>query len=133
MKYLFDTNICIYLLGRRDAALLKKASRLAPGSVAVSALTVAELAAGIAIRSTAHEDMGVLTEFLSSFQIIPFDLSDADAYPTVYWNQDRSGKKAHLIDTLLAAQALARDLSIVTNDVRHFRQIPSIRVENWVR
>ncbi|MEX1139142.1 MAG: type II toxin-antitoxin system VapC family toxin [Bacteroidota bacterium] len=130
MKYLFDTNICIYLLNKRDERLLRRVSGLPARSAAVSTLSVAELAAGVALTSGMEQDMATLAEFLSSFEIISFELTDAQTYATVYPVVGRTGKKAHAIDSLLAAQAIARNLSLVTNDLK-FPRIPGMKILTW--
>lgn len=130
MRYLFDTNICIYLLNKSDEGLIRRVSALTPTSVAVSTLTVAELVAGVVSLGEISTAMSRIAEFLSSFQIIPFDVPDAEAYGSVYPVIGRTGKRTNAIDGLLAAQAIARGLSLVTND-RRFPKIPGMKLHTW--
>jgi len=130
MKYLFDTNICIYLLNKSDERLVRRVSSLVPRSVAVSSLTVAELVAGVVDLGEIGNVMSRIAEFLSSFEIIPFEVQDAESYGRVYAAIGRGGKRTNAIDGLLAAQALSRGLSLVTND-RRFPKIPGMKLQNW--
>lgn len=130
MTYLFDTNICIYLLENRDGSLIRRISRLAPRSVAISTLTVAELTAGVALREQVESDMAVLVQFLSSYEILPFDLADAEAYGRVFHAAGKIVKRVNPVDGLLAAQGLARNLVLVTND-RKFPRVAGLTVDCW--
>ena len=73
MNYLLDTNICIYVINRKPAAVLKKVQARQPGQIAISTITVAELEYGVARSRYPDRNRLALLEFLLPFMILDFD------------------------------------------------------------
>jgi tRNA(fMet)-specific endonuclease VapC len=131
MQYLLDTNICIYLLNGRSERLIEKIVSFDVSDIAVSIVSVAELMYGVSKSTKVEENRLTLMKFLSPFQLLEFDLQDAIVYGNIENQLRRRGKPIDPFDTLIAAQALTRKLTIITND-KHFSQVTSLDVENWM-
>ncbi len=132
MKYLIDTNICIYLLKNRDEELRHKFNSLPTEEFAVSVITLAELEYGINNSNRKEENRIVMTQFLSKFTVLQFNEEDARAYGYIESQQRKSSEPIGEFDTLIAAQAMSRNLILLTND-KHFSRIGGLKTENWIK
>lgn len=125
--YLLDTNACLdFLLGRR-AAIAPRIER-AFGRLAVSSVTAAELHVGNRLSEAPEEDARRVDHFLAGVQVKAFDDLAARAYARVV---RLLGVERASFDRLIAAHALSLDLTLVTNNVRHFAAVPGLKIENW--
>lgn len=130
MKRLIDTDTCIYLINRDRPQVLARLQRFHPMNIAVSSLTVAELAWGVA-KSGSPRNRAALESFTASFTVMPFDGNAAFVYGDLRARLQRAGTPIGPIDMLIAAHALSLDMTLVTNNEREFRRVPDLRVENW--
>jgi len=106
--------------------------RLRVGDVAVSAITVCELQFGVSNSSQPEKNQRALTEFLGPLEILDFPATAAVVYGEIRTRLQRAGTPIGNYDLLLAAHALHRDLTLVTNNIREFARVPDLRTENWV-
>lgn len=121
--FLLDSNICIYaLLGRNDA-LRRRLAEQPIGAVAISSITLAEVAVGYGDSLAQAEE---LSDLLEDIETLPFDETAARAYAALPF-------KRGSFDRLIAAHALATGRILVTNNARDFADVPGLRVENWAR
>ncbi len=130
--YLIDTNICIYLITKRSESVRKRIEKEKPYQVAISAISVAELEYGVAKSRHIEQNRTALRNFLSAFEIIPFDDRDAEQFGVVRALLEKRGQPIGAYDLEIASQGLARDMTIVTNNDKEFRRVPGLTVENWV-
>ena len=130
MKYLLDTDICIYAL-KQNERVLEKLLAHRRSEVAVSVITEAELRAGAAKSTSASKTLRLVENFLRPLTRIDFLSEDAVAYAGVRAKLERAGTPIGPYDTLLAAQAVARKLVMVSNNEREFSRVAGLRVENW--
>lgn len=130
MKYLLDTNICIYLINERPKGVRERFRRLSASDVGVSSVTVAELASGVA-KSGSTRNRAALQTFLVSLEIAPFDLSAALVYGDLRADLERRGQPIGPLDLQIAAHAMSLDTILVTNNEREFRKVTGLSVENW--
>lgn len=130
MKYLLDTNICIYLINTRPEHVLQRFRRHAASEVGISAITVGELASGVA-KSGSERHLGTLERFLAPLEVVPFDDACAWHYGRLRAALARVGTPIGAMDQLIAAHALSLDLTLVTHNTREFQRVPGLRVENW--
>ena len=120
--YLLDTNICVYVLRDAEGPAALRLGQCAPGSAAASTVTLAELLRGLpAGDARGHRQVIALFRLVC---LLPFDEAAARVYTTIPF-------KRGTFDRMIAAQALAHDLTVVTNNERDFADIPGLRVENW--
>jgi tRNA(fMet)-specific endonuclease VapC len=132
MKFLLDTDTCIYALKQRETVIRHLLSQ-SREDVAVSALTEAELRTGAAKSSSPARSLRLVENFLKPLTIIEFGSEDAATYAGVRSRLERAGKPIGPIDTLIAAQAVARNLTLVTNNEREFHRVTGLSLENWTR
>lgn len=131
MTYLLDTNICIYIINEQPAKVLQRVIQAGRESLAISTVTVAELAFGIA-KSTRPDSRAKLANFLSKFPILDWGQDAAWVYGTVRKSLEAKGQRIGERDLLLACQALALDATMVTNNTREFERVDGLKLENWV-
>jgi len=132
MRYLLDTNICIYLIKKRPRQVLQKFNAYSVGEIGVSSITVAELQYGVHKSQHPAEDQQALKQFLLPLVIADFDEQAAIAYGEVRAVLEARGTPIGPLDTLIAAQAISLDVALVTNNAREFSRVPDLRFENWV-
>lgn len=132
MIYLLDTNICIYALKNRPAEVLARLQEVGRGAVALSVITVLELRQGAEKSQQREANHSRLDFFLSPMAILPFDEEAARAGAKLRAHLERQGTPIGDLDSLIAAHALARDLVLVTNNLREFERVPGLQTENWV-
>lgn len=130
MTYLLDTNICIYIINEQPAQVLQRLIHAGRESLAISTVTVAELAFGVA-KSTRPESRAKLENFVSKFPVLDWNQDAAWVYGTVRKNLETKGQRIGERDLLLACQALALGATMVTNNTREFERIDGLRLENW--
>ncbi|VAW30151.1 VapC toxin protein [hydrothermal vent metagenome] len=131
MKYFLDTNICIYVMNKRPAAVIAKFTEFSPQEIAISVIVISELQYGVAKSSRPQRNQQLLDAFLRPFQTVPYDKAAAHAYGIIRAVLEKQGQPIGREDLLIAAHALAADLTLVTNNEAEFRRIPDLRVENW--
>ncbi|MBC7618071.1 MAG: PIN domain-containing protein [Candidatus Saccharibacteria bacterium] len=131
MIYLLDTNICIYIINERPAHVLQRLIQAGRESLAISTVTVAELAFGVA-KSARADSRAKLENFLLKFPLLDWDQDAAWVYGDVRKSLEAKGQRIGERDLLLACQALALDATMVTNNIREFERVDGLRLENWV-
>lgn len=130
MKYLLDTDTCIYAL-KQHQDVLERLLSTPREDVAISVITEAELRTGAAKSASATRTLALVENFLQPLTIIDFTSQDAVAYATVRAKLERAGTPIGPLDTLIASQAVARKLTLVSNNEREYRRVAGLRVENW--
>ena len=132
MIYLLDTNICIYALKNRPPEVLQKLREIGRAAVAISVITVMELRQGAEKSEQASANHSKLDFFLHPMKVLSFDSEAALQGARIRAHLERQGTRIGDLDSLIAAQALAGDLILVTNNLREFKRVPGLRTENWV-
>ena len=130
MKYLLDTDTCIYAL-KGKATVLERLLSHGRSEVVVSAITEAELRTGAAKSSSPVKTARLVDNFLWPLMVLEFGSFDAVAYAQVRARLERTGTPIGPLDTLIAAQVIARELILVSNNEREFGRVRGLRVENW--
>ncbi|HEX6100168.1 MAG TPA: type II toxin-antitoxin system VapC family toxin [Thermoanaerobaculia bacterium] len=130
MKFLLDTDICIYAMKGHTGVLSHLLARDGE-EIAVSVITEAELRTGAAKSSAPIQTVKRVQNFLRPLNVVEFTSEDAAIYAQVRGKLERAGTPIGPLDTLIAAQAVARKLTLITNNVREFRRISGLKVENW--
>jgi tRNA(fMet)-specific endonuclease VapC len=135
MKYLFDTNICIYLINKKFEYLIDRVERYGIENIGISSITIAELEYGIAKSSSPHkeENRVALLEFLLPFKFIDFNQNDAYEYGRIRQDLQSKGTIIGNMDILIGSQAVSRELILVTNNEKEFKRIECLEIENWVK
>lgn len=132
--YLFDTDSLSQVLKR--SPLPSFIARLAATPIEhqfTSAITVGEMVYGAHRSARRDELLGQLqTRVWPNITILPFDRAAAETYGSIRAELERAGVPIGEPDTRIAAIALARSLTVVTRNVRHFERVPGLRAENWL-
>ena len=132
MKYLLDTNICIYLLNNKYEKIINRIETEGFDNLALSVITIAELEFGVSKSKHQDKNKIALMEFLLPFNILDFNQNDAFEYGKIRTFLQKKGLLIGNMDMLIASQVIANDLILVTNNIREFERIPEIKLENWV-
>ena len=132
MRFLLDTNICIYIIKQKPAKVFEKFQTLNPSDIGVSSITVAELEYGAYKSQRQEQNRVALSQFLISLEILPFDERATQTYGQVRAELERRGIVIGSMDMLIASQVISFRLTLVTNNLREFSQIPGLTLENWV-
>jgi len=131
MIFMLDTNICIYMIKKQPAVVLRKAMQFSPFDLAISAITVCELEYGAWKSSSPEKNRQTLIKLLAPFEICPFDEQAASHYGDLRTHLEASGEPVDAMDMLIAAHARSLSLTLVTNNIKEFERVPGLRVENW--
>jgi len=130
--YLLDTNICIYLIKSKFPGLQKIIEETDPSEIAISAITVAELEFGISKSLYPERNKIALLKFLAPFEIVPFTEKDCEDFGWLRTYLNKKGTPIGAYDLQIASQCLARDLILVSNNLKEFERVPNLKYENWV-
>ena len=130
--YLLDTKICIYIIKKKPSDVLKTLKTKSKKDIYISSITIAELEYGITKSKFPEKNRIALIEFLSIFHILPFDDSDAVYFGIIKTDLERKGLIIGPMDLLLAAQAKAKELIFITNNIKEFERVEGLKIKNWV-
>lgn len=128
--YLLDTNTCIALNQKHLIVIAQFEQKGA--ECYISTMVLAELYKGVYCSQRPTENLVVLQRLLSLIQVVPFDQSAAEAFGKIQGYLRRIGKPTGEVDAMIAAVALSRGDIVVTNNIRHFENIPELQLENWL-
>jgi len=131
LKFLLDTNIVIYVIKRRPLPALEIFNRQT-GRMAISAITLAELAHGVEKSSDLSRNLAVVEDFVSRVVVLPYDDRAAWHYGNIRAILEKAGQPIGVNDLHIAAQARSQGLTLVTNNLREFERVPGLLIENWV-
>lgn len=132
-KWLLDTNAIISLVTRRSEPLLRRVESSEPGALAISAIVAHELYFG-AYRSQKIEfNLETLRLLFADLDILDLDQEDARAAGEIRAELARRGAPIGPYDILIAGQAIARGLPLVSNNTAEFQRIAGLRLEDWTR
>ncbi len=132
IRYILDTNICIALIRRRDQAVRGRLVNCAPGTVALSAVTLAELEFGIQKSMQTDRNRIALAAFTAQLKVLPFGANAAAHYGDIRALLQRAGTPIGPLDTMIAAHARSIGATVVTDNEREFRRVEGLEVENWL-
>ena len=131
LRFLLDTNICIYIINRQPEAVFKHFAKLQAGEVGISSITGSELHFGVA-KSGSVRILHALEKFIAPLDVLPFDDAAMREYGKARAHLEKKGTPIGSLDVLIASHALALDVVLVTNNLREFKRVPGLRVANWV-
>lgn len=132
MRYLLDTNICIYCISGRYPKLFDRVRlRHQSTGVAVSAISKAEMYAGSYRRRSPSLFRQEQDEFFSYFPSLPFNDAAADFYGRIHAFLRDRGQLMGVADMQIAAIAMVNGLTVVTHDMRGFARLPDLPIQDW--
>ena len=131
LKYLLDTNIVIYVIKQRPLQVLEVFNKH-HGRMAISSITLAELAHGAEKSSDISRNTAVVEDFVSRLAVLPYDDKAAWHYGNIRAALEKLGQPIGINDLHIAAHARSNGLTLITNNMREFERVPGLLLENWV-
>jgi tRNA(fMet)-specific endonuclease VapC len=131
LRYMLDTNICIYVILNRPSGLRERFNELSE-QLCISTITLAELHFGVEKSARVTQNRNIVEEFVARLEIQPFSVDAAAHYGQIRVALERTGRPVGLHDMLIGAHARSEGLTLVTNNRREFDRIPGLAVENWI-
>lgn len=132
MKFLIDTNICIYIMNNHPAEVVQKFRDVGVGNIYISSITVSELQYGVHKSKHIKENTRRVEEFLTPFEILFYGENESKYYGKIRNQLEKQGNIIGPLDLLIAAHALSNELTLITNNEKEFIRIQSLKVQNWV-
>lgn len=131
MKYMLDTNVCIYIINKRSPQAIKKLLKLKPSDIYLSSITLAELRYGIEKSQHRDQNRKALEEFIQAFNIVSFDTEASLHYGEIRVDLEKRGKIIGPLDMLIAAHARSLHVTLVTNNKKEFERVPHLKITDW--
>lgn len=132
IKYLLDTNICIYVIKHRPLEVLSTFNENA-GRMAISSITLAELMHGCEKSQKVEHNIRQVEDFFSRLELLDYEERAAQHCGSIRADLERQGKTIGVNDLHIAGHARSIGLTVVTNNEREFQHVDGLRVENWVK
>lgn len=128
--YMLDTDTCSYVLKTKSAKLAKR-FEAETGKIAISEIVLAELRFGADKHQNRTQEVHEsINDFVLRLDVVPWAASSA--YGELRAQLERSGTPIGNLDTLIAAHALHHECVLVTNNVKHFKRVPKLKIDNWI-
>lgn len=132
MRYLLDTNICIYVIKQRPIHVLQRFFQEDPSQIALSSVSLFELQYGVSKSSKPEQNAAALQAFIQPLVILNFDQNTALQAGVIRTQSEQKGRIIGAYDLLIAAHALQHNLVLISHNVKEFKRIPKLKLENWV-
>jgi len=131
VKYLLNSDICIYLINGKSGKILKRMTAKDPNEVCISSVTLFELTYGVEKSRQVERNKLALAHFCASLNILAFDDRAAQEAGVVRADLEKVGKTIGAYDVMIGAHARSIGATVVTNNTKEFKHIQSLKVENW--
>ena len=131
MKYMLDTNICIFAIRNSNDNVLKKFREHLEDELYISSITLAELMYGVEKNRKPEQNRNALLQFLTLIDIKEFSEKAAIEYGKIRAFLENQGTPIGPLDTLIAAHAVSENMILVTHNTKEFLRVPELTVENW--
>ncbi len=132
MRYMLDTNICIYIIKHKPESVYRRLMKIRPEDVCISSITYSELSYGVEKSEQKDRNRLALTLMLSNNEILEFDTAAAEEFGNIRARLEKSGTPIGSLDMLIAAHAKASGCTLVTNNLKEFSRVEGLKVESWV-
>lgn len=131
MKYLLDTNICIYLINKRPLVVQETLVRVPIGEVGISVISLCELEYGVESSSYPERNRAALHQFVLPLVICNLTPEIALEYARI--RHELKKQQVGIHDLFIAAHAVQLGATLVTNNTREFSRVRGLTIENWTR
>ena len=132
MRYMLDTNICIYVIKHKPEKVFRKLQTIHPEDVCISSVTYAELVHGVEKSIAVEKNRLALSILLANMEILDFDVDAADCYGKIRAGLEKNGTPIGPLDMMIAGHAQSLGYTVVTNNVKEFSRVSALQIENWV-
>jgi hypothetical protein len=131
MRYMLDTNICIYIIKNKPKKVIIELKRHKPSEICVSAITYAELTYGVEKSMAVEKNRLALALLFSNIEVLDFDIKAAIHYGKIRVYLEKQGTPIGPLDMMIAAHAISLGYTVVTNNIKEFQRVPDLKLENW--
>ena len=131
MRYMLDTNICIYIIKNKPKKVIIELKRHKPSEICVSAITYAELTYGVEKSMAVEKNRLALALLFSNIEVLDFDTKAAIHYGKIRTYLEKQGTPIGPLDMMIAAHAMSLGYTVVTNNIKEFERVPDLKLENW--
>ena len=143
-QYLLDTNICIYIINKKPEEVYQRFKKVNLDNIFISTISEYEIKYGVEKSQKSDHNKKIVNvfqlsyfltsfnEFLGFLNILPFDSESASIAGSIRNTLEKKGQIIGPYDLLIASQALAKDIVLVTNNEKEFKRIKNLKVENWI-
>lgn len=133
IHYMLDTDICSYIIRERPIEVLEHFETLKMDQLCISVVTYAELIYGVEHSSSKKINRSIVDQFVKHLSIIDWDKKAAEHYGNIREFLQVKGNVIGAMDMMIAAHARSQKMILVTNNEKHFKRVPKLKVENWAR
>ena len=130
MRYMLDTNMCIYAQ-KKNPAVLEKIKENWEHGLYISSITLAELEYGVKYSSVPEKNAIALMKFLSIVEVLPFDADAAIEYGDICASLRKKGTPIGNMDMLISAHARSENLTLITHNTREFERVDGLMLDDW--
>ena len=133
MKYLLDTDTCSYVIRGRADAMQSKLDTVSQSDVRMSVVTWGELLLGCALRPQASTLRERVHAFARIVEPLPMDQAASEHYAEIRSGLQVKGSSIGPNDLWIAAHARAAGMTLVTHNIREFKRVPKLKLEDWIQ
>ncbi len=130
LKYLLDTNICIYAIKRKPVQV-RRALNAHRGQIAISAITLMELFYDAEKSSSPRGNLEVIEGFAARVTVLAYDSAAASCTAQLRAEQAAAGTQIGAYDQMIAGHARSQGLTVVTNNLSEYARVPGLVLEDW--
>jgi len=132
IRYMLDTDICSYVIRERPLEVFEQFKKVDVKQLCISTVTYAELIYGVEHSSSRKINRPIIDDFVRHLDIITWDEDAAEHYGKIRAFLRAEGNIIGSMDVMIAAHARSQNMILITNNDKHFKRVPKLRVENWV-
>jgi len=132
-KYMIDTNTCIYIIKQKPLDVINRFRKIRISQIGISSITLSELEYGVMKSSRPEQNHLALAQFVAPLEIMPYGDDTAEYYGKLRVYLEKQGIPIGSLDMLIAAHALSVGCILVTNNVKEFKRVPKLKMDNWVK
>ncbi len=132
IRYLLDTNICIYLIKKHPPEVLERFQQIQLKQLYISTITLFELYYGIEKNKSHQRNSAALENFIAPLSIVDFTAESAKQAALIRHQLQQKGTPIGAYDIQIAAIALSENMTLLTNNTREFERVQGLKLENWV-
>ena len=133
MKFMLDTNICIYIIKQKPPKVIERFNRAKISQIGISSITMSELSYGVYKSSKPEQNQMALAQFVAPLEILPYGDEAVQYYGQLRVHLEKKGTPIGALDMLIAAHALSNNCTLVTNNEKEFARVPDLKIVNWAK
>ena len=133
MKYMLDTNICIYIIKQKPQNVIRRFRQAKISEIGGSSITLSELEYGVMKSIKPEQNRMALAQFLAPIEILSYDDTAAQHYGEIRAFFEKKGTPIGSLDMLIAAHALSINAVLITNNETEFKRVSNLKIKNWAK